>query len=556
MAEENGKADTNAAGWAGVVQQMLAALGSAAKYAVIVAGILIALYFFTEQSNKARQEGEKINEEKVKDADKRLASAQSQLLNTYTQFQEIGTRQVNNLKEVLDLREQVDKQENTKRDEIQEIEGKLKEDKRQEAQLIEEEARLNKELAQRQTLLTAKSNELLHQQTLLDQARLDFEKARLDSAQKSSEKEKADRARVVQLTERATAYKQIRDILTQLARAVETDSKDTKSLAHNVLHPVQDIKQNLKTFVRAPNTENLETIKPIIGLSRNEIAQLDFKDAGFSLYLCGSKIGNSENGCVAAISQDMYTYNGILIITFKEDLVVEMDYIKTLLVVALHAADDWDKKITGIRTISPDGNDFDLQEFVGDTWTFGQLIRSEEKDAQINVVFDNVNRPLSTLTPEKYQSLFSDDYRAAIDDNNFRGEPAVNFAMERRAENFRAANIRGVALVPREVLQPFNQLAGAAVERKGTSGLSGAGDPALEPGFLGRFGAVLLKRDFQIVGYQPSAGDTNAAAIIAEYHPLETGPETRKATFQFRRPGAGAPWRLSSMDIATQQTKH
>jgi len=188
MAEENGKADTNAAGWAGVVQQMLTALGSAAKYAVIVAGILIALYFFNEQSNKARQEGEKINEEKLKDTDARLASAQSQLLKTYTQFQEIGTRQVNNLKDVLDPREQIDKQEKSKRDEIQQIEEKLAEDKRQEAQLTEQQARLNAQLEQRQTLLTAKSNELLHQQTLLDQARLDFEKARLDSAQTGSEK--------------------------------------------------------------------------------------------------------------------------------------------------------------------------------------------------------------------------------------------------------------------------------------------------------------------------------------------------------------------------------
>jgi len=107
---------------------------------------------------------------------------------------------------------------------------------------------------------------------------------------------------LAQLTERAEAYKQIRDTLTKLARAVETDSKDAKSLAHNILHSVQDIKQNLKAFAQAPNAENRELIKPIIGLSRDEVAELDFKDAGFSLYICMSNVGSSSSGCVAVIS--------------------------------------------------------------------------------------------------------------------------------------------------------------------------------------------------------------------------------------------------------------
>jgi hypothetical protein len=35
----------SSAGWAGVVQVFITALGSASKYAVIVAGLLTALYF-------------------------------------------------------------------------------------------------------------------------------------------------------------------------------------------------------------------------------------------------------------------------------------------------------------------------------------------------------------------------------------------------------------------------------------------------------------------------------------------------------------------------------
>jgi len=109
------------AGWAGVAQVFIRALGGAAKYAVIVAGMLIALYFYIDQQNKiataaatAREKAEELNEKKLDAADKRLQTAetqlqaaQQQLVTTYQSFQDIGSRQVNNLKDVLNLRDQL-----------------------------------------------------------------------------------------------------------------------------------------------------------------------------------------------------------------------------------------------------------------------------------------------------------------------------------------------------------------------------------------------------------------------------------------------------------------
>ena len=109
------------AGWAGVAQVFIRALGGAAKYAVIVAGMLIALYFYIDQQTKiataaatAREKAEELNEKKLDAADKRLKTAetqlqaaQQQLVTTYQSFQDIGSRQVNNLKDVLNLRDQL-----------------------------------------------------------------------------------------------------------------------------------------------------------------------------------------------------------------------------------------------------------------------------------------------------------------------------------------------------------------------------------------------------------------------------------------------------------------
>jgi len=64
MAETEGKVENNASGWAGVIKLLLNVLGGAASTVVIVSGILLALYYFTEQNTRIRQETEKLNEEK------------------------------------------------------------------------------------------------------------------------------------------------------------------------------------------------------------------------------------------------------------------------------------------------------------------------------------------------------------------------------------------------------------------------------------------------------------------------------------------------------------
>jgi len=342
MPETEGRPDPT--GWAGIIQLLINALGGAAKYAVIVAGLLIALYFFVEQQNKiasestkARQEAEKINEEKLRDADQRLKNAQTQLLDTYTKFQEIGSKQVDNLKEVLALREVVDKENRAKIEAIQSLEA----DKR----------RAETELAQHKT-----EGEKLNEELKL--RKIQIEKARLDFEQERHERQEADRSRLKQLTESAETYNRIRDKLVDLATRVEnTDGAiedDTKGLARQILRTVQDINRRLQEFVQRPNADTFILVKPLmIGMSRDEIMKFDFKALGATLYICDS-VGH-ENICIAAISQNDYAYNDVLGISFEKDLAVEIHYAKTLLAIQLHATDDWNKELLASRIISPEG---------------------------------------------------------------------------------------------------------------------------------------------------------------------------------------------------------
>jgi hypothetical protein len=313
----------NVTGWAGIVQLLIHALGGAAKYAVIVAGLLVALYFFVEQQNKiasesakARQEAEKFNEQKLKDADERLAKAQGQLLETYTKFQEIGSKQVNNLKEVLALREVVDKENREKIEAIQHLEADKHHMEQELAQHKAEGEKVNEELDKKSKLLALQSDELRLRRMQIDKARLDFEQER-------REREEGERSRLKQLTESAETYNLVRDKLVDLATKVEnTDGEiedDTKALARQILRTVQDIGRKLREFVQSPSASTFGLVRPmIIGMSHDEIMKFYFKALGASLYLCGDL--GSESLCVAAVSQSDYGYNDVLVISSEKTL--------------------------------------------------------------------------------------------------------------------------------------------------------------------------------------------------------------------------------------------
>ena len=204
-----------------------------------------------------------------------------------------------------------------------------------------------------------------------------------------------------------------------------------------------------------------------------------------------------------------------------------------------------------IRTIGSDSS-IDLLEFVSDSWTIERALESDselqQKQARIRVLFDE-GGPVKNLGLSEYKNLLPDDY--SLTDKEKYGGAAVSLAMEKRATKYSGVRVGKGFQIPGEILEGFNKVAMAAVERSDRSTLADLLAPSLDSAFLGRLAAVLLKRDFQIIRYQGNVHDINNAAIVAEHHPTETGSETRTATFRFDRAAVGAPWRLAGMDIAT-----
>jgi hypothetical protein len=525
-------------GWASVIKLLLHALGGAAKYAVIVAGLLVALYFFIEQQSKiaseaakARQEAEKLNEDKLRDADERLAKAQTQLVETYERFQEIGTKQVNSLKELLAFRESVEQQSRDKAEEVQRLKS--------------ESERLTVELEGKNKIQAAQAEELKVQKLQVEKARQDFE-------QEKRQKEEADRARIKQLTDRAETYNRVRDKLIDLATKVESTqgslTDDTKKLARDILEATKAAEQRLADFISNPNSETFNQLKSIIiGTSSDDVMGFDFGGQGAALYACEN---NQQKSCIIVSSQDDFGYSGILSIDFEKNIVVDIDYITKIVGIFTHDINDWNKQIIVVRVLESGIKDTELVAVSTNQWTIMDLAKSNGETLVIK--FDRLNKPASSLSVEQYRKMLPDDYRSAVLDNSDRGEPAVNFAMEGRAANFKAANVAKAVAIPAEILVRFNHVADAAVSRDDISTVSDTVEPSIDTAFMGRLAAVLLKRDFQITGYEVSANDTNSASIVAEFHPLETGTETTKATIRFHRATADAAWRLSGLDIATK----
>jgi hypothetical protein len=541
----------SSAGWAGVVQVFITALGSASKYAVIVAGLLTALYFFIDQTNKFavenakdREHAEELNQKKLDSADKRLEiletqlqGAQKQLVATYQGFQDIGSSQINNLNKVLTLREQADTQLQEADTQLQQLEDRERKDDQELSIHKAASETLTTELHQKQQFISA-------QTALIDKVQADFDKQR-------NELEDAERSRL----QDAQTFSSIKDNIISLAnKVINNDGNiddDTKALARGILRAVQDINLRLGEFIQNPNTATLGAVRPIlIGMTRDEFNKINLSTLGISQLIW---LEGKHTLCIIIASQTPYSYQNLLMLSFDKNILVDTFYTKILFGIKLHSPDDWNKELLALRSINPDGNSLELSSFAGDVWT---IERALENDPDLQG-FENIEvtlnkgQPVQSLSVNQYKRLFGYDYNAALTGEK-SGEAAISFAMAARAADYDGVKIGGGAQVPSDLLERFNKVGMAAVEHKDQIAAGDSLDPSLDAAFLGRFAAVLLKRDFQIIRYQPNANasDPNGCSVIAEYHPLETGNETRTATFQFRRTAVGTPWRLTGMDLA------
>ena len=453
------------AGWAGVAQVFIRALGGAAKYAVIVAGMLIALYFYIDQQNKiataaatAREKAEELNEKKLDAADKRLQTAetqlqaaQQQLVTTYQSFQDIGSRQVNNLKDVLNLRDQVDTQ-------IQALENSQRKDEGELAAHKAAAEKLEEQLNQKQQFILTQTAELNARQNQLDKARSAFD-------QKRHQLDDAERARLKQ----AETYNLVKDNLIDLANRVDNiDGKiddKTKSLARTILGEAQDINERLKEFVQNPDIETLGKVIPILtGMTRDDVNKIKFNDLGINQLI---SLEGRENASIIVLSQSNNSYDNLLLFSFEKNILVQTRYMKMLLGIRLHAANDWNKEILAIRSISPDGNSIELTSFSGAYWTLKHVL---ETDIDINEnveVISNKGQPVQSLSFEEYTGLFGYDYHSALKEEKY-GDAAVSLAMAARAANYVGVKVGPAAQVPSDILESLNKVGRAALETYGS----------------------------------------------------------------------------------------
>ena len=303
--------DTSPAGWAGVVQVLINSLGEAAKYAVIVAGLLIALYFFiaqynkiTSESTKAREESEKFNQQKLEAADKRVETAENHLLAIYDKFDKMGSQQVAGLNAELKFRDKVETESRNKSIEL--------------LQSKENEHDVEQQLAARKAEIQKLTDELDSKAAALNTRENQLDKLVLSLEQEQQKLNDANQQRFKQ----AETFNLIKDNLIDLATKVDgtTDVIDgpTKALAGRILRNVVGVDQRLKDFMRTPNAQTFTNLKPIlIGMPRKEFVKIRFQESGASLLTCLTTAGL----CAMAISQNEYSYQNVMLLDFEKGII-------------------------------------------------------------------------------------------------------------------------------------------------------------------------------------------------------------------------------------------
>ena len=122
-----------------------------------------------------------------------------------------------------------------------------------------------------------------------------------------------------------------------------------------------------------------------------------------------------------------------------------------------------------------------------------EALRDEPGASNVMMKSGTEGGSVKSLTPDEYNQEFPEDYKIAISEDRYRGEPAVNFAMINRARTFQAMKVRKAPDTPRDIVECFNRIADAAVQRSNPSTLGDLLDSSLDQAFLGKFSANIAK---------------------------------------------------------------
>ncbi len=504
-------------GWPDVSIQVLQMLGKLGPAAIIVGGLLFALYMFFTAISEAQLRADQQTQAK-------LEAAQNALVKTYSAIGDLSSQQIANVQKLLKLNEDVATSTETRRKQLDEIQDRADEQRklaeaakkqaeqaRAEADKARAEADKSREEAEKAQAdldslnKTTEQKKALAERELrkLEQNRAEL-RAELESVQKDIEKKSAV------LEARAETIEELREQLETLAKQVAgrtTDAAGTQLAQTYLEQEAFRTPRNLLTSAAAqPGRKAFENLSALDGLREEHLRPLLEEGMGFAFWTRMYAKDEDEGGYFGSVEQDEDRYLYPIWIGTDQGRVFDVEYAKEVFAVELPSVDDW--YVKGVATYfvefegTPEADVFELDARKA-SWRFETLVLAGEEVLQQEVEIELVygeERGMRFLTIGELALNYPEQYAALTEDESVEHRLLLGQRMRDRAQDFDAAQLTGMDEVefPQGLRQGFANFLNAVVRRDASAVTYLAETSYLDEQDLGRIAAEVLKDDFSI----------------------------------------------------------
>ncbi len=462
-----------------VVGDLAKAMGSAAPYVIVAAGVAFAFYEFrkleAEQQTRLKQ-GQLAAQKQYQDE---IETANTALRTTYASIQSMHSEQIISIKSLLELSTAVNKEIDTLRATAQEESKHQAEERKETEKAIAEadSARETVTVLQEQMHRISAEAVSIQGDRLLAQAELTQIQERLQDARMAS-------------TASAGQIDELRNESLELARSVirvvsesESELRDSaKVLLERYDTSDDSLNERLRAFAEAPADNSLDLQRTLVGTDESKLEVALRSDLGFSVVARGEEEVYDRDDATttvyaAVVEQADNVCRHVVRFSVREGIVDRVTISSEIVMVRAPYLKDW--MSDGLYKAT-DGPSSSMASFAPDHWKFTEEIVG--LDDNVEIIFGSA-RDLDTVEFDNFEVLFPELYETTTTRNSFLGEVVQRIELSKDIGRNLMADTRFTGPGSREHFEEFFiKLLTSAVDRNtptlGELSITGLNDEA------------------------------------------------------------------------------
>ena len=532
---------------------ILKSLGKAAPWVIVAAMIAVAVYFFREQEIASRASLIQLAEDKIQNAHDRnlqemqsawaeARSARKEALATTESYEKITDILILRIEKLMNIAEQMEQERESQTRKLESLRADV-------IRLTETAERAEKQVESYQQRVLETQAELASADTNLAQLTLDLQNKRDELVDVEEmllrvrqEKDRLERHRVQQVGNLTT---ELRELAEAVSNPDSISSDRLSALATTILNEMVPVEIALKQYASSPSDDTAEQLQVLIAR--------DIADVDAAAQAIGEKfeewIRVTEDGSVFDVigtGRSEYGYGNWLVLAFDNGKISDVQSIVgPILLVRTYTTDNW--YVERQYWVNGEGEEEQLKGLTN-TWTIESVLSEEGELGKLGSVIKELvlqdQPPFPVIGVAKFREVSATAFEKAKERVWSRFSEAL--LMSERAEGFRADSIRVAQDVPDDVLSVFRKIADASVIRKPDSVVAFL-DSSLTVDNLGRFAAVVLKKEFRITGFREEGDHRYVVEGVYRrrgYEEVQQGVE-----FEFGRGSRSGDWILRKFGI-------